>query len=321
MYTTAYATTACQGFRTDRLANQLAIDANGQSLSENFSLLNTIAYGDKEVKIYGLFNPNAQSPVFIHPYTLGTKKEGSVEVTTMVVDLRHFTKPVRRYLGEGATEFSVSDQSEFMFTKVRASLEAYAALYGPRSLAALSEFPAKIYSTWISETLTRNLGLSLENQTTVKVVCADHFMALFDEGQVSDEARMNDHMRIKRLSDLTDLTAEYVSRVVDQYQSPSRNINEMVENIRACSGGDRLADLSVAVLIGILARSWRGTMGSEMVGVSLEHPPTFLAMIYTSLTEIGVKNTNLAKLALLKLRDRSAQNFIQGTQRIALRSE
>jgi hypothetical protein len=49
-------------------------------------------------------------------------------------------------------------------------------------------------------------------------------------------------------------------------------------------------------LITILKSSWFGNNAAELLAVSLEHPPTWVSLVYTSLSERSFKNANLSKI-------------------------
>lgn len=323
MYQSAYDTTACVGFRIDPLLNSITEEFVGGNI-ENFTRLHTINAGETVGEIYGLFHPDSNIRQFAHPIQVSDSKTNvrqGEKTIRLFVDLRTCTRPVR-IIEAGRLPYSITDNGEYTFAVMRAKMQLYWMVYGEASLSPIGEFPGKIFCIWISETLSRNLGLSLEAQTAVRTVVADHYLNMFEsKDSVSDDSVVGDNRRIKRIADLTDLPADFVIKNISNYPSPSRNIEEMVHNMTATTGGDRLSDLSTGSLIGVLARSWRGATGSEVVAVSLEHPPTFMAMVYASLTELSVKNTNLAKIALMKVRDSSAQSFLMGIQRIAKQGE
>lgn len=323
MYKSAYETTACQGWRTQDTINDLAADYAGGNI-HYFHLVHEIRCDNKVAMIYGLYHPDSRVKPFTHPirsYDSKSNRTMGEEVIRLFVDLRSCTRPIRgtvaSSVANGEQPYAISDNGEYTFQTTRAKLEAYWTMHGEHSLSAFSEYPGKIFSTWISETLTRNLGLSLESQIAIRVIAADHFINMFEsKDNVFKDDSSTDTRRIRRIAEMTDIPSEQIIRFISSYESPSRNVMELVKNMTESTGGDRLSDLTGPALVGIISHSWRGNLGTETVAVSLEHPPTFMAIVYTSLTELAVKNTNLAKIALMKARDASADAFLKGMVRI-----
>jgi hypothetical protein len=322
VYRSAYDTTACKGYQIDKTVNDIAADYAGGN-HDYFHLLHTLDCDGKRGEIYGLFHPESRVKPFSHPirsYDSKSNRTQGTEVVRLFVDLRTSTRPNR--IVDGNNPYAITDNGEFTFQVARAKLELYWTIHGELSLSAFAEYPGKIFSTWISETLARNLGLSLESQIAVRAISADHFLNMFEPMESSfHDDNVSDHKRIKRIAEISDLPTEHIIRYISTYVSPSKNVGELVEHMTGSTGGDRLSDLTGPALVGIIAHSWRGTMGTETVAVSLEHPPTFMAMIYTALSELAVKNTNLAKIALMKAKDSSSDAFLRGLSRIFNQAE
>jgi hypothetical protein len=59
----------------------------------------------------------------------------------------------------------------------------------------------------------------------------------------------------------------------------------------------RLAKFNSAILLSVMANSWYGTNAKEIISISLEHPPTWIALVYTALSEKTFKSSAIFKAA------------------------
>ena len=60
-----------------------------------------------------------------------------------------------------------------------------------------------------------------------------------------------------------------------------------------------------------MGNTWFGANAKEILAVALEHPPTWLSLVYIALKERSYKNTSLAKIALRYALNKGGNDFIR----------
>ena len=61
----------------------------------------------------------------------------------------------------------------------------------------------------------------------------------------------------------------------------------------------------------MLLSSWYGENSNETISIALEHPPTFVILIYNAMTEKGYQKSMLGQMLGRSDRDNDAKAFIQ----------
>ncbi len=88
-------------------------------------------------------------------------------------------------------------------------------------------------------------------------------------------------------------------------------MDSYIKAIAEYSGSMRLQDLKVATLYTYLAGSWFGMNRIELMGVTVEHLPTFVAIVFYALTTRSYRNTEVSKVALRYERSPDAKAFVR----------
>lgn len=296
MFSSPYETTACSGYKltqTEGLVRELVVIRRdiSQIVGENTQSF---------MPVYALLPTASPIPPFSHPLTVkgstNDKSDGFV-----VVD-------VRPYVGMNKDDVVIRNLMEMNVAISRAMLQSVWVTDGAQPFLSTSEYPTNIYSHWVSETLARNLGLDLTAQLSVRIIAASHFLDMFeiDPPDATDTMKLN--QRIVKIGRITGLDGHFIQSILSQL-NPCKTLSDFCNNLTLYSGSVRLSDMSPAVLISILSRSWFGVNAASVVGVALEHPPTWYAMLYAALKQQGLKKTNIAQLALMRAKDNTAKSF------------
>jgi hypothetical protein len=89
---------------------------------------------------------------------------------------------------------------------------------------------------------------------------------------------------------------EVVYTIIDKL-GPIKDLSSFCDNISKIVENVRLEKINSAILLTILNNSWYGTNAKEIISVSLEHPPTWMALVYTALSEKTFKSSVIFKTA------------------------
>lgn len=295
-YATAYDTTAGRGISVNKVTGAIA----KALVRENFAIVNNQQPGiempiPQDGCVPTVLTTQTEGemsvPVFAHPVfvDLSEIRKSSVE-TYLVSDARPYMigKPVDR---DG--KLVVKNKTEFDFTKNRTILSSHWYKRNTESFKHLSPALIGIYSSWLSESISRVFGLDAGDQQLLAVVAAYHYQSLFYPYSKFDESD-----RLKIASAVSRATLADIDSVIDLIdENPvMEGLYDLCEVAKKVTANPRLQELNPGVVISMIHTSWMGTNGREIAAVALEHVPTFVMMVYSSFTERSYKFAPLSKI-------------------------
>ncbi len=202
------------------------------------------------------------------------------------VDARNFGR-----WDKAQSRFRISNQDELLWQIRRAVLQ-HLWINEPRgSLRDISILPMKVYANVIAETLERRFALNPAGRVRVATAAAYGYLNLFTDGEEADF----DKTAVKISQALGSWGREQVDSVLSEIQ-PIAGLEDLCEQIKAVSGSVRLEEFNYGMLMTLLSGSWYGNNSREVVCVGLEHIPTWIMMIWSSVSEATFKRSTLAKL-------------------------
>lgn len=238
-----------------------------------------------------LVGPESTIPVFTQPLTrleFGDRRDAP----NLVVDARAMVKLTRN----SDQPWVVSNYNEFDLMRVRSRFQLLwqSEDYARQNLLRVGDLPAIVWVNWISKTLSYRLSLDPLQQLHLAVLCGYYYVCLFNtEGEFNDTAKAKSAVMISRW---TNTSVSEVLEVIDS-QPYYATIRDFVDNAKRSIETSRMEQLNLGLLYVLLGGSWYGSSSSrETVGVALEHPPTFLALINASLQLRSFRSANLAKV-------------------------
>jgi len=239
-------------------------------------------------------------PVFNHPVVIYTQRDDN---SAMVLDVRQFGSTDK---ATGA--FKYRSGSEVSWALTRAYLNGIWIEEGPKLLQDLSTIPMSAYSAMISQTITRRYNLEPADQVNIAILAGYFYLGLYEDAPVADETDlMKTAVKIARATHLP--TAKVFDRIKDLGAIDS--IEEFCHRLKDFVGNIRLKDFNTAMLLQITCGNWFGPNGRENMAISLEHPPTWLAICYHCLSDATSMRSPLAKLVQQQDRSGEGERFIR----------
>lgn len=224
-------------------------------------------------------------PQFKHPIFFSEKQNGPVSI----FDARPFGG-IERIQGR----FAVSNLPEYDLILQRAKLDYIWNTKQPALLRDVSNFALKNYASWVSEAVAHKFTLDGEEQLRLHVLSGWFYMGLFMNDVEPDE---RDRQRmVGAIAAATGVAAETVFQITDELKILA-DVREFCTACYAVTGSVRLKDFNAGLLFTIMGGTWFGADRAELCGVALEHPPTWLAMLYASFGSRTFKGTRIEKLA------------------------
>lgn len=244
------------------------------------------------VILYGQTSSEKEIPIFNHPLVneqnrwiaLDLRQVATFDKEHSAVRIRNdgeYQMLVRRYVLSGM--WAVGKQP---------------AVYGLK-------FPHLVYGEFIASTLAKKFGLHMGDQIRLKALACLFYTSLFTEAALTDEdlgklrVRMKEELIPEDLLDEVFLQKELMT-TLDGFGEACFNVTNNV----------RLKNLDYNVLVSIFSMTWFGLNAKETILLALEHPPTWVALVFACLTNRSFKNSALAKTVEQKDRRNAGSDFL-----------
>lgn len=223
------------------------------------------------------------------------------------VDVRNFTKLNR----DGTV--SITSHLDYNTAILRGMLTRYWISPEAMNLQSLGNFPMTVFGRWISDQITRRLALTPEVQVKVTVLAAYFYGCQFlSNGSIHE----SDKLRIAgQISRAFHVPVDTVMQIVDK-ENRLDTVVDFVNSLVHNTDTVRFESFNVALLYSILGGSWFGYNKVEYVSVALEHPPTFLTLLYFATREQGYRKTVLGQMAKDCIKADNDKQFTRGIEHI-----
>ena len=226
----------------------------------------------------------------------------------IVIDARSFTKLQQN-------DVFVSSETNYLFELIRASLMDHMINGSVKDLLSLGSFPMLVYARWLSESITKRTGLNPAEQAKLLVICAFFYNSLYREDPTYTDVELS--RLVQLISKITYIPVNVCQEVADHIL-PMSNLKELVSQIVGLIDSPRLEKFSVGLLLTIVMNSWYGVNSKEIVCVGLEHPPTWLALVYAALNDRSYKNAGLSKVVLANDKKDAGKSFSMNLTNLVL---
>ena len=246
-----------------------------------------------------------ESDVLKNPYYLKDEKKDN----TIFMDIRPFVNE-QRTLKEG--ELVTSNSTELNAAFARAILNAFF-IKDIKSFETNFRFVNTVYAGWMSDTITQRFGLNMEEQLKIFVIAYYFYYSLFITGNIKENDRHI--LASKYVIEASRTSAKFVLDVADKL-SEMNNIIDFINNVKEIIDNKRLEDLNLGVLLTILSSTWYGTFSKEIISVSLEHVPSFVAIVGVSSTQRFYKKSMITNIAERYGKGGKLDNFIMSLNKV-----
>lgn len=222
-----------------------------------------------------------------------------------VIDLRSFRSKIDR----AHDDKILYDGAIGLLVKQAALIEVWKD--DPGYLFGLSDLPMFVYAHWLGESISKRKGLNPADNLKVVTVCAWYYASLFLDPDLLRNGQLEEsevYGMANRIARVTYNTSESVVDIIQRIGILS-STHELVEALKDL-GILRLRDLNIGLIYSWVSNSWFGnTSSAEMVGISVEYPPYFTAMLHTAVTENTYRRTSFNDIALRKRRGDDVRSY------------
>ena len=248
-------------------------------------------------------------PPFVHPYLIQNFKNQDYLIT----DVRGFRGNDKMIYTERDFELGVRNTTEYALVKSRAALNAL--WLGPdvSRIRARFSFAGSVFAAWLSQSISKAYALDFSDQMQLMAVSIYYYHTLFQAGtRLTDQAL---EIAVVHTIKATKLPAAEVYSLFEKLGDMS-SIADYCTELKKVIESVRLHDFSLAMLLTLIRNSWYGTNAKEMLSVALEHPPTWIAIVYATLTERTYKASALYKLVEMQGKRGNSDEFKMNYQEL-----
>ena len=262
------------------------------------------------VFITGLHDSEQDIPLFTHP--LEVVHNGK---TYLCTDMRLYVSNLLGRATLADLDNNIKNKVEFNFVKTKSIL----------TLAWLDKkqghiknglgFSANVYSALVSQLISRAYGLDYGDQLLIQIVaCYFYYSLFYDDVMITDELVQSWVVHTIQITKTDSALIESTFKKITK----CNNMETFCETIKDVCVNSRLHDLNVLVLLTLVKSTWFGANAKEVMSVALEHPPTWVSMVYTALQERSYKNSNIYQYAERLGKRGLAEEFIRSYGDIVL---
>lgn len=308
IYKTAYDTTIGKAFlmaKTIRAIQESAI-RDGSS-HRVYGLLNETSVKDSKLTpwfVVGAVSSEAEIPFFNHPLLVEVQNK---EEKLLCVDIRPFASYNLNHINDDDA-IRVRNRIGLNLEKLRLALNLIWLESRPSILREFSFVPMAIFSNWISESIARRFGLSPKDQMVIAIISCYYYYSLF-----TDHADISDDDKIRLTASIMKITRAPIALIEEVFTNinPMNSIKDFSKTIRVIVENVRLENFDEGVLTNLVISSWFGVEAKQLISVSLEHPPTWISLVYSAFTEKSFKNTAISKIAQRYLGSKGENDFVR----------
>ncbi len=160
------------------------------------------------------------------------------------------------------------------------------------SFKFLGAAPMGVYAKMISNAMESRFGLEPGETLRISIIAAAFYSRLFHEGVTITDSEMV--AVAKAVGTVTRAPAEMIYEVLEQL-TELRNLDDMIETIKRIVDTPRLTNLNLGTFVVAINGMWYGPWGKELIVAAMEHPPTWVAILYAAYTDRTMNNSGVAK--------------------------
>lgn len=248
------------------------------------------------VFITGMSSSESNIPFFVHPLIIENHNKNNY----LCADIRPYIRNQQPITPKNATEFN--------FVKSRTILNLAWLARSPLELKNTLSFAGSVFSAWISEIVTKRFALDPKDQLILAIISHYYFQSLHYPEDQFDEDMLQ--MFAVHTMKATKAPSQLVFEIFDKIGRIS-NLNDFCTAVTNVLENIRLKDFNSGILITCAGSSWFGLNAKEIIAVSLEHPPTWYAIVYTSLVERSYRNSMISRISERYGKNKAGDDYIK----------
>lgn len=295
MFKTSYQTTAGLPFYKKDLVKQLIQAKYEEALVPNLieGVTDLYVLVDDTVKTHDI-------PTFDNPIHC----EDSKGLPFWVIDLRPYKNKVIDE-SSGEKKYVINSDGQVGLQVNRALLEMQWFKYGPTGLLHASNIPLVVFTRWISGLIRKRSNLDPDMEQRVQVIISYYYLNLHVKEEDYNE-------RVHQ---------SFLLKIIKTFRIPENVLTSLLKNIKYMGSFNDLVDQLNTVhsslritgdfLYTLIASSWYGGANTRAIlNISLEFPPTFVALVVAGATENFYRKTIINTFTEKECRKGDISHFV-----------
>jgi len=281
-----YATTYGSLLNIAKLEKALLMYINTADLNE--LEYEYVSEGDsRSIFITGYNDEEQELPAFEHPIVLTTLKGHTVTIS----DVRRYVRPVKELPARLSDIVKDVNSLEFIVLRniltkdfVNNDISKYSAVFKPATSGM---------GLWLSSMVNTAILLDPVESFNIEIIASVYANTLLYNQNETDTiiARVISSKHVYKFSknDIKKLAYSYV--VTDD-----GGLEELILNLQNAIPPEKAEFITIDSLIGVLGNIWHGPGGAETPIIALEHMPTWLSLMNSSITNRSYQKSRIGML-------------------------
>jgi hypothetical protein len=269
MFPTAYDTTLGQVFNTNEIRSALLKEVIIPNLGMRFDIEMGVSNNIR------LVESGLDVPGFTQPYYLNNR--GTEYVIT---DMRQFFNH-----GE------ITNTREWGLLNIRHILTSLFIAGNTSSLILECKLAGTVLSTLVSSTIVNKFSLTATDLTNIKILTAIYYGSLFKDPR---KDLYDEHVKTRDVIRWTGINSKVIEPIIKN-TGYLGDLPTFVKAIKSVVNNVRLRKLDSGLLVTALGNIIFGYNVKETITMALEHPPTWIGLVFMSLTDKSFNRTVLGK--------------------------
>jgi hypothetical protein len=262
--------------------------------TSNLDLITSLKY--VPVFVSGIGTSENDIPLFPHPLLVDHNNHSYI-----VTDVR----PVVKVDVDSDYGFSVKNKVDFDFIKFRLIMNLIWLNDGAMSIKNDLNIAGVVFAAWMSDTIARRFALDPRDQLLLMIISHYYYQSMFTSDEIDEDIRQSFAVHTIKA---TRAPSELILDIFDKIGTMN-DINDYCVAVKNVVENVRLKDLNAGLIITLLGNSWFGLNSKEILAVAIEHPPTWVTLVYTVLKEKTYRNSQLARVAERYIKKSMANDY------------
>ncbi len=180
-----------------------------------------------------------------------------------------------------------------------------------------------VYTNWLTRAVSRVFPINTGNfatQMRVSALAGIFFWSQFfsnDSPSLTHPSMARSKSVIaSQISKAARTPAALVEELIDLVDGKISNVDEFIKALAEHSESLALENITVAKLFNALSMTWFGANASEHAAYAIEYPPTFYAMVLTSLKDSSYRKTVIGEIVKDNARNQALNNLATSFKKI-----
>jgi hypothetical protein len=295
---TAYNTTACAGHRMAPIVDAI----QEAQVREFLSHADGVTYVDTSTGASGQIKAFKHA-LYIHKTNVQDQRGSNIsaEEPILAMDVRACGR-----FDTTTGRFKVTNSTMYKNLIYRAALSSVWLTNGAAAFRNITPTATGIFASWLAEAISFKYALDPKAKIDLMIVAGLFYQSNHIDGVEFDKG--NEARYLSAVSNALKVNVTEVNRIYQQTQAIV-SIEDFCSKAKQVLGNVRLENLNHGVLIAMMSSTWSGDNAPELVAVAMEHPPTWISLVYEAATNMALRKVGLSRIV-------ERRQYLDGLERL-----